>query len=54
MNDQHIRAAMNIQALRREEADKLMIMMTDLMYFDTVPREYKAIIRDIFEIEIEF
>jgi len=47
----HIIAAKNIQALKFGDANNLMLMMQDLMYFDTVPDEYKAIIRDIFEVE---
>jgi len=54
IDEQHIRAAMNIKSLRREEANELMAMMANLMYFDTVPSDYKVIIRDVFEIDIEF
>lgn len=54
MSEPHVKIGKKIQSLSFFDANNLFLMMQDLMYFDTVPAEYKAIIRDIFEIEIEF
>lgn len=50
----HVRIGKKIQSLSFVDGNNLFLMMQDLMYFDTVPAEYKVIIREIFEVEIEF
>ena len=50
----HDRIGKKIQNLSFVDGNNLFLMLEDLMYFDTVPAEYKAIIRDVFEVEIEF
>lgn len=53
MEEPHVKVGRKIQALSFVEANNLFLMMQDLMYFDTVPEEYKQIIKDVFEVEIE-
>lgn len=47
----HIRIGKKIQSLNFAKGNEMFLMLQDLMYFDTVPEEYKTIIKNVFEVE---